>query len=397
MSDEDDFNFDIGNDLPLAQRLKNKGMSFSQKKTLSSAFSDNEDDDDSTVTPPSKQPRRRRNVQVELTPPPECSPYVPSTSSSAAAAWARSSSRYSAVLNDDDDDLPDTEELIPPPQSLTSALSKSSSSSSSKSARSLSKEEKENEKKRKEEQKLIMKKLKETEKVMSKEMKEAEKLVSKQSEKGEVNKYLTVVIDQEAVNAPPGNEILAMLQDPPSGKEDHVFKYKVESLPIPGALLWRRKVISYNTENGKVNIEETLQEEQRALVLISTQSIVDKISDNSIEMWAVNVKEALGDKHITLMIYGYNEYFNAEKNARERVKTASVRGEEPSRRDVNRLNATVSKYDFEEALVSLSLNQIVDHLAFSKTSGKGWKDLAGSVFHQTRGVAEAPFKLKKGC
>ena len=85
-----------------------------------------------------------------------------------------------------------------------------------------------------------------------------------------------------------------------------------------------------------------------------------------------------------------------EKNARERVKTASVRGENPSHKDLNRLNKPVTKYDFEEAVVSLSLDNVVDYLTFDKSSSKGWKDLAGTVFHQTRAVAEAPLKLKKG-
>ena len=96
------------------------------------------------------------------------------------------------------------------------------------------------------------------------------------------------------------------------------------------------------------------------------------------------------------MVFNYLDYFKHEKNARERVKTASVRGENPSHKDLNRLNKPVTKYDFEEAVVSLSLDNVVDYLTFDKSSSKGWKDLAGTVFHQTRAVAEAPLKLKKG-
>ena len=61
-----------------------------------------------------------------------------------------------------------------------------------------------------------------------------------------------------------------------------------------------------------------------------------------------------------------------------------------------RLTEAVTKYEAEEALVSLSLDSLADHLTFDKARDKGWREMAGTVFHQTRAVAEAPLKLKKG-
>ena len=210
--DDDDFNFEgTSSDVPLAQRLAHKSGSFSVStnanrsgKKSSSVWSD-----DDEVSPAAKS--SRRDPLIELTPPPECSPFV------------RTSRTNSRLLSVAQDDLPDTEELIPESLSLkstsSSALSKSSSASSSVS-RAKSKEEKENEKRRRDVEKMLKKQQKESEKLMSKEVREAEKIVNKQTDKTEVNKYLVVHIDPGAVNSPPGNEILNMLQNPPTGDDN---------------------------------------------------------------------------------------------------------------------------------------------------------------------------------
>ena len=382
MSSDEDDNFGQ-EEIPFAQRVAQKmqlaGKTVNLKKSLSSAFSVNEDD--SPSTPPSKT--ARREPLIEVTPPPEWSPYQPPP-----PAIARTNSGLS--------DLPDTEELLDPENSLkTSSISRSSSAGSLK-VKKMSKEEKELEKKRKEEEKQQKKQQKDLEKKSSKAAKDAEKLVNKQTDKSEVNKYLVVFIDPAAVSCPAGSEILNHLQNPPSGKEEHIFQFKVENLPVAGSLMWKRKILSYSVNNGNVNIKEHWQDEGRAMIFVSAEFLVDKIADKSLNNWAVSAKKSLSDKHITLMVFNYLDYFKHEKNARERVKTASVRGENPSHKDLNRLNKPVTKYDFEEAVVSLSLDNVVDYLTFDKSSSKGWKDLAGTVFHQTRAVAEAPLKLKKG-
>ena len=142
---------------------------------------------------------------------------------------------------------------------------------------------------------------------------------------------------------------------------------------VSGAITWNRTVVSYTNNNGTVDMKETIMDEGRALIVVSTETIADKISDNSLEAWAARTKQLMSGKHLTLLLYNYQEYFRSERNARERVKTASVRGENPARRDLNRANSQVSKYDLEEALVSLSLDNIVDHLTFS--GGSKGKDI----------------------
>ena len=139
---------------------------------------------------------------------------------------------------------------------------------------------------------------------------------------------------------------------------------------------------------------ENWQEEGRALVFLSADDLADKVKDGSLGSWAVNAKTKLGGAHVTLMVYNYNAYFKTDKNAKERVRKAKVRGEDPARKDL--AVEKVSQYKIEEALVSLSLDRVADHLTFDKATDKGWKDCGGSVFHQTRAVAEAPLKLKKG-
>ena len=73
---------------------------------------------------------------------------------------------------------------------------------------------------------------------------------------------------------------------------------------------------------GKIHYEEHWQEENRALIIISTETLVNMINDRSLETWAVQCRDSLGGKHVTLMIYNYNDYFKSEKNAQQRVKTA---------------------------------------------------------------------------
>jgi len=55
----------------------------------------------------------------------------------------------------------------------------------------------------------------------------------------------------------------------------------------------------------------------------------------------------------------------------------------------------VTEYDYQEALLTLSIDNILDFRTFDKATDKGWKDCAGLVFHHTRAIAEAPEKLKK--
>ena len=186
-------------------------------------------------------------------------------------------------------------------------------------------EDKENHRQRKLLEKQEKRKQKENEKKNSKAAKEAEKLVSKQIDKTEVHKYLGVIVDPALVSAPPGSEILNLLQNPPSGKAEHVFQFRVEPLPAPCCLVWRRKVVSYSADNGDVDIQVTYhyclfrdvivgtqehtQEEGRALLLLSAEALIEKIDDKSLERWAFDTKKKLGGKHITLMVYNYNEYF----------------------------------------------------------------------------------------
>ena len=250
ISSDDEFDLDQGYDIPLSQRLAIKrtaetsvGREPPLKKSLSCAFTDEDDDDVSTPAP--KIQWRGQASSVEVTPPPPPTPFTALTS--------RSNSRLS--------DLPDTEELLGPQRSgsvrSSSSLMSGASSVSSgvTKTKKVSREDKENDKLRKRMEKQQKKAQKETEKKSSKAVKEAEKLVTKQTEKTEVNKYLSVIVDPALVSAPPGSEILNMLQNPVSGKPEHVFQFSVETLPAPCCLVWRRRVISYSAENGDVDIQ----------------------------------------------------------------------------------------------------------------------------------------------
>jgi len=205
---------------------------------------------------------------------------------------------------------------------------------------------------------------------------------------------LMVVLDPSTVSCPPGSEILNLLTNPPDTKAESIFQYRVENLPVPGSLTWRRKVISYEVTSGQVQLMENWQEEGRALVFLAADELARKVGDGTLKVWAENAKRLLGGKHLTLMVYNYNAYFKTDKNAKERVRKAMVRGENPARKDLD--VEKMSLYSMEEALVSLSLDRVADHLTFDRATDKGWRDCGGSVFHQTRAVAEAPLKLKKG-
>ena len=231
----------------------------------------------------------------------------------------------------------------------------------------LSKEEKEIERRQKKQEK-------ELEKEKSKAIKDAEKIVAKQADKSEVNKYMEVIIDPEAVSCPPGSDILSALQRPPTEKAEHIFSFRVERLPVPQAITWRRKIVSFSLNNGRVEFQETWQEEGRVLILLSTLDLIEKIESKTIETWARDVKRKFGGKHISLMIYGFKEYFKEEKNAAERVRKAQIRGERPAKKDLDRMAAKVTKYYFDEALVNLSLESLADNYTFDKTPAKGMAD-----------------------
>jgi len=367
---------DCSDEIPFAERVaqkmpSNKKVIKNPKKTAASAFSDTDDEEEVVRAPRAKI---LKNDSLEITPPPICSPAPPVRST------------FNFVHDQERDDV-----------IAVSEKGKMSGLISGDSVGLSKKEMKEVEKKKREEDKQQKKKIKENQKQNSKAIKEAEKLVNKQTDKSEVNKYLQVLLDPALVSSPPGSEILHHLQHPVSKKPEHVYQYHVDNnLPVEGSLTWRRKIISFDPNQSEIQIRERFEEENRALVVIATDLVVEKISENSLKDWASSVKARFRDKNVTLLIYGFNEYFRSEKNARERINAANVRGENPNRRDINRVRNPVSKYDFEEALVRLSLDSIVDHMTFSKSPSSGWSDLAGTVFHQTRAVAEAPLKIKKG-
>jgi len=218
---------------------------------------------------------------------------------------------------------------------------------------------------------------------------------NRQTNKEEVHKYMVVVIDPQVVSSPPGTDILNLLKNPPDGKSESIFQFVVEQQPEPGVLTWRRRVVSHQLRDGRVQFDAQVLEEDRAMLFLSAANVADKVVEGSFECWVKDVKRKLDGKHVTLMVYDYNSYLRADKNARERVKKAMVRGENPSKRDTNVAN--ISQYTMEEALVSLSIEGLADHLTFDKAnSAKGWRDCGGTVFHHTRAVAEAPLKLKKG-
>lgn len=409
---------DDGKEIPFAERVafktfgdgknkNNQGKTSTYKPPkMSSAFSDS--DSDLPSPPP---PDKKQSIQdsVSVTPPPDyISPYRRRTAQAPSSPDSPSNDRKE-ILPETVEVLPDTEELVSatdicdvdslsPNSSVSSKASIISSSTLSKNDGKVknkkTKEMKELDKLKKHQEKMVKQKSKELDKQKNKALKEAEKIVAKQTDKTEVHKYLMVIIDPTTVSCPPGSEILNMLNNPPDSKAENVFQYQVENLHVPGSLTWRRKVISYEVISGEVQLLENWQEEGRVLVFLAAEDLAGKVENGSLKYWAENTKKCLGGKHLTLMVYNYNAYFKADKNAKERVRKAVVRGENPARKDL--VIEKISLYKMEEALVSLSLDRIADHLTFDRGTDKGWRDCGGSVFHQTRAVAEAPLKLKRG-
>jgi len=376
---------------------------------------------DSDEDIPYKTPKKSNKENIEITPPPasyyddddEDTRDLPSPPPASSRNISPPSSRQNIKSRDAPAPIDDTEADTQPMDYLFGVLNKKSSSKSSSSSASvlpssksssnsssipakkvaLSKEDKAAEKERKQEEKLRSKQEKEQEKLRAKALKEAEKQTNKQLDKAEVHKYVVVVIDPEVVSSPPGPDILAILRQPPDNKQESIFQFSVEKQPIPGAISWRRKVVNHGNEGGSVRFGEEWREEERCLLVISAENIALKVQDDSFEGWAASVKDSLGGKHVTLIIHDYEAYFKLEKNAKNRVRTAKVRGVEPSRKDL--AASVVDRYKVEEALLTVSIDRHADHLTFDRSSSTGWRDLAGTVFHHTRAVAEAPGKLKK--
>ena len=63
------------------------------------------------------------------------------------------------------------------------------------------------------------------------------------------------------------------------------------------------------TFQQSVLCQEFTQEEGRALILVSAESLVEKIAEQSLETWVTDTKRKLAGKHLTLMVYNYNDYF----------------------------------------------------------------------------------------
>ena len=293
-----------------------------------------------SLSPSPSSKDSRLSINVEITPPPELSPYRPPHRSRSPLSRTR------------------TESSLLVPAAATGSVS------SKTKKQNLSKEEKEIERRQKKQEKEI-------EKENSKAIKDAEKIVAKQADKSEVNKYMEVLIDPETVSCPPGSDILSALQKPPTEKPEHIYTFRVQSLAVPQSLTWRRKIVTFSMSNGRVQFKETWQEEARALVIISTLDLIEKIENQTIETWARDVKRKFGGKHISLMIYGFKEHFKEEKNAAERVRKAKIRGDRPAQKDLDRMAAKVTKYYFDEALVNLSLESLADNYTFDKTPAKG--------------------------
>ena len=397
-------NFDISSDsddgaeLPFAQRVAKKafggvnasknveikskefsdiGKTRPKKVGLSHAFSDS-DSDDGLVSPP-KFVRK----EVELTPPPAF---------------------------EDSENLPDTEPFVDSdgqadtePLSDTDGLpanrqnSKTATVRSESSGRSSNKENKgsrkEAEKREKAAERLKQKEEKEALKANSKNQKEIDRQIARQTNKEQVHRYLVVQLDPAVVNSAPGPAILINLRQPPNGKSENVFQYEVKEQPVSGVVSWKRKVLCQGSTG---QVEEYWQEEARCLLLISAEEVASKVVSGKLEEWAVETKAKLEGRHLTLVIWDYQQYFRAEENARERVKKAQVRGAAPAAKDMALMSGRASRYNMEEALVKLSIARVADYFTCSPEPGGGWQHCAGIVFHHTRAVAEAPLKMKKG-
>ena len=45
------------------------------------------------------------------------------------------------------------------------------------------------------------------------------------------------------------------------------------------------------------------------MILMSAEALVEKIAQHCLESWVIDAKRKLAGKHITLMVYNYNDYF----------------------------------------------------------------------------------------
>jgi len=338
-------------------------------------FSDS-DSDTGLISPPK---RVRKEHKVELTPPPAFEDDLPDTE---------------PLVDSETEPLSDTDGLMPAENILrqnTGTRSESGGRSSNNKENKGSK--KESEKREKAAERLKQKEERETLKTNSRNQKDVERQIARQTHKEEVNRYLVVQLDPKVVNSAPGPAILTHLRQPPNGKSENVFQYEVKDQSVPGVVSWKRRVL-FQGSTGQV--EEYWQEEARCLLLISAEEAASKVVSGYLEEWAVECKAKLEGRHLTLVIWDYQQYFRAEENARERVKKAQVRGAAPAAKDMALMSGRASRYNMEEALVKLSISRVADYFTCSPEPGGGWLHCAGIVFHQTRAVAEAPLKMKKG-
>ena len=130
---------------------------------------------------------------------------------------------------------------------------------------------------------------------------------------------------------------------------------------MPEALTWRRRIV---TKDSQGRAQTKVREEGRALILVPAGDLVERIVSGTLDSWVTESRGELGGKHVTLIIYGLEDYLKEYKNVQERLRKAKIRGEKLSTKDENLLAHPVARDSVELALISLSFDGLADSCTF---------------------------------
>ncbi|XP_074648940.1 uncharacterized protein LOC141904266 isoform X2 [Tubulanus polymorphus] len=262
------------------------------------------------------------------------------------------------------------------------------------------KEQEKLDKQKQRELKLQEKEQKKLEKAKEKAAKKAVQEANKNSKPGECTKLMVVMIDSGLIN---GSSLAPALLGTLQGAS---VNYRVQDLPVPNSITWRRQVPSTEVDQyGRVNNRTAENDENEAIVFIPIDEFVDLVynavnptGSPSLSTFVKQVRQNAGNKNLTIIVKDIERYFRSVKTVQQReYRQAVLNVENPESQQNNKktmfkvanvdITTQITRVQLEEALVDVQVNTGCN-VKFVETEDA----VAKTVLQYTKAVAEITFK-----
>ncbi|XP_008201573.1 crossover junction endonuclease EME1 isoform X2 [Tribolium castaneum] len=203
----------------------------------------------------------------------------------------------------------------------------------------------------------------------------------------ECRKFISVLIDNDIMNEPYGNDIINALQAVD-------VKYKTESQIFPRTITWSRQTQSHlMNDDGKLISSSTEEDTNYIITIMNCREFLDHVNNETLCAHIQSIKSVLVNKKITLAIYdlqSYNRYQKNKKYNEMRTQLTQETERSTSNNHLFRDFPNVSKGQIELALTELELLCSCSHRMVD--SGP---ELGQMVAQFTKSVAEIPYKQQR--